>query len=101
MRAEIPTTGAIPHVRVAAPLRLTGAKELKKGELQARSLAFGEGIITKAPPSEVDLSGYWILPGIVDLHGDAIERHLAPRPSAPFAKETVSPARTAISQQTV
>ena len=31
------------------PLRLTGAKVLKKGELQARSLAFGEGIITKDP----------------------------------------------------
>lgn len=70
------------------PLRLTGAKVLKNGEMQARSLAFAEGIITKGPLPEVDLSGYWILPGIIDLHGDAFERHLAPRPSAPFDKET-------------
>ena len=32
----------------------------------------------------LDLAGYMVLPGIIDLHGDAFERHLAPRPSAPF-----------------
>ncbi|WP_299425258.1 alpha-D-ribose 1-methylphosphonate 5-triphosphate diphosphatase [uncultured Shimia sp.] len=31
---------------------------------------------------EVDLRGYQILPGIVDLHGDGFERHLAPRRGA-------------------
>ncbi len=36
------------------------------------------------PLPEIDLTGYLILPGIVDLHGDAFERHIAPRPSAPF-----------------
>jgi alpha-D-ribose 1-methylphosphonate 5-triphosphate diphosphatase len=30
------------------------------------------------------LGGYFILPGIIDLHGDAFERHIAPRPKAPF-----------------
>ena len=30
----------------------------------------------------VDLSGYIVLPGIVDVHGDAFERHLAPRRGA-------------------
>lgn len=30
----------------------------------------------------VDLSGYLVLPGIVDLHGDGFERHLAPRRGA-------------------
>ncbi len=29
-----------------------------------------------------DLSGYQLLPGIVDLHGDGFERHLAPRRGA-------------------
>lgn len=29
-----------------------------------------------------DLSGYMILPGIIDLHGDGFERHLAPRRGA-------------------
>jgi alpha-D-ribose 1-methylphosphonate 5-triphosphate diphosphatase len=32
----------------------------------------------------VDLSGYLILPGIIDLHGDGFEHPLAPRPRAPF-----------------
>ncbi|MFN3607331.1 MAG: alpha-D-ribose 1-methylphosphonate 5-triphosphate diphosphatase, partial [Cypionkella sp.] len=30
--------------------------------------------------------GYLLLPGIVDLHGDGFERHLSPRPTAPFEK---------------
>lgn len=30
----------------------------------------------------IDLTGYHLLPGIVDLHGDAFERHLAPRRGA-------------------
>ncbi len=66
------------------PLRLTGADILRDGCLQRRSIAIAEGRITRGPLPEVDLSGYLVLPGIVDLHGDAFERHIAPRPSAPF-----------------
>lgn len=66
------------------PLRFTGAHILRDGEMQQRSLAIRNGRITKGPLPEVDLSGYLILPGIIDLHGDAFERHMAPRPSAPF-----------------
>ena len=65
-------------------LRLTGATVLRDGTLQNRSVALEDGRITKGPLPEVDLRGYYILPGIIDLHGDAFERHLAPRPSAPF-----------------
>ncbi|ALG90679.1 MAG: alpha-D-ribose 1-methylphosphonate 5-triphosphate diphosphatase [Pseudomonadota bacterium] len=70
--------------QVLHPLRFTGATILRDGELQQRSLAIADGRITKGPLPEVDLSGYLILPGIIDLHGDAFERHIAPRPSAPF-----------------
>lgn len=66
------------------PLRLTGAQILRDGQLQARSIALAEGRITRGPLPEVDLTGYLILPGIVDLHGDGFERHITPRPSAPF-----------------
>ena len=31
-----------------------------------------------------DASGLWVLPGIVDLHGDAFERQLQPRPGVAF-----------------
>jgi alpha-D-ribose 1-methylphosphonate 5-triphosphate diphosphatase len=66
------------------PMRLTGAHVLRDGEFQRRSLSFAEGQITRGPLPEVDLSGYLVLPGIIDLHGDGFERHLSPRPTAPF-----------------
>ncbi|EPX80381.1 Metal-dependent hydrolase involved in phosphonate metabolism [Salipiger mucosus DSM 16094] len=62
-------------------MRLTGATILRDGALQQRSLVIEDGRITKGPLPEVDMSGYLILPGIVDLHGDAFERHIAPRPT--------------------
>lgn len=71
-------------VQHLSPLRFTGAKILRDGAMQQRSLSVAEGRITKGPLPEVDLSGYLILPGIIDLHGDAFERHVAPRPTAPF-----------------
>lgn len=66
------------------PLRLTGAEVLRDGALQRRSLSLAEGRIVRGPLPEVDLSGYLILPGIVDLHGDGFEHQLYPRPGANF-----------------
>ena len=66
------------------PLRLVGAQILRDGEMQRRSLAIAGGRITKGPLPEVDMAGFYLMPGIIDLHGDAFERHIAPRPSAPF-----------------
>ena len=51
-----------------SPLRLTGARILRNGQMQRRSLAVARGRITKGPLPEVDLTGYLVLPGIVDLH---------------------------------
>jgi len=47
-----------------------------------------DGVFCDAPAPECDFSGFLLLPGIVDLHGDAFERHIAPRPSAPFPIES-------------
>lgn len=66
------------------PLRMTGATILRDGAMQQRSIGLAEGKITRGPLPEVDLSGFLVLPGIIDLHGDSFERHMAPRPSAPF-----------------
>ncbi len=52
-----------------AALRLTGALVLRDGALQQRSVAIQRGLISKGPLPEVDLSGYLILPGIIDLMG--------------------------------
>ncbi|SFM68447.1 alpha-D-ribose 1-methylphosphonate 5-triphosphate diphosphatase [Shimia aestuarii] len=65
-------------------VRLTGGTVLVDGEMQDRTLTVDRGQIADGPLPEVDLSGYLLLPGIIDLHGDAFERHIAPRPSAPF-----------------
>jgi len=32
----------------------------------------------------INAHGLWALPGIIDLHGDAFERHISPRPSVSF-----------------
>lgn len=65
-------------------LRLTGALVLADGGLQDTALTLSGGLIAEHAAPEVDLSGYWVLPGIVDLHGDGFEHHLRPRPTAPF-----------------
>ena len=64
-------------------LDLTGAQVLGKDGLDRRPLSIAEGVIVDAPQKRaVDLSGYMVLPGIVDVHGDGFERHLAPRRGA-------------------
>ena len=61
------------------PLRLTGARILRDGTMQRRSIAFARGRITKGPLPEVALPGCLVLPGIVDLHMALPE---APGPSS-------------------
>lgn len=51
------------------PMRLTGATVLRDGALQDRSVALSGGRITRGPLPEVDLGGYLVLPGMIDLHG--------------------------------
>ncbi len=78
------------HAEAANPepalpdVRLTGALVLQGDALHDTALTLSDGVIADHPAPEVDLSGYWLLPGIVDLHGDGFDRHLRPRPSAPF-----------------
>ena len=68
----------------ALALRLTGAEVLRPEGLSDAPLCFADGRIVDddAGLREVDLSGYMVLPGIVDAHGDGFERHLAPRRGA-------------------
>lgn len=58
------------------PLRLTGATVLRDGAMQQRTVAVADGRISAGPYPAVDLSGYYILPGIVDLSSDALVRHM-------------------------
>jgi alpha-D-ribose 1-methylphosphonate 5-triphosphate diphosphatase len=54
--------------------------------MSGSALTIANGLIAEGAAREIDLSGYLLLPGILDLHGDGFERHLSPRPSAPFEK---------------
>ncbi|WP_386175452.1 alpha-D-ribose 1-methylphosphonate 5-triphosphate diphosphatase [Sulfitobacter sp. R86518] len=64
-------------------VEFTGAHVLGADVLEPRRLAVAQGLITDvAQTTRVDLDGYMIVPGIVDVHGDGFERHLAPRRGA-------------------
>lgn len=64
-------------------LRLTGAQVLMPEQLVDVPLCIANGRVTADTPGrEIDLSGFLILPGMVDIHGDAFEKHLAPRRGA-------------------
>nr|WP_249200577.1 alpha-D-ribose 1-methylphosphonate 5-triphosphate diphosphatase [Thetidibacter halocola] len=64
-------------------MTFAGARVLRPGGWDSAPLSIADGIITDAPESHViDLTGYSILPGIVDAHGDGFERHMAPRRGA-------------------
>jgi alpha-D-ribose 1-methylphosphonate 5-triphosphate diphosphatase len=64
-------------------LDLTGAQVLHPQGLCDAPLSFAKGRIVDGPVGRaVDLTGFMVLPGIVDLHGDGFERHLAQRRGA-------------------
>jgi alpha-D-ribose 1-methylphosphonate 5-triphosphate diphosphatase len=68
---------------MTAALRLVGAQVLTPGGLAEVPLSLADGVITDGGAGrEVDLSGFLVLPGIVDAHGDGFEKHLAPRRGA-------------------
>ena len=65
------------------PLRLTGAQVLTPSGLQERALELDGGLIVDTCAGrDIDLSGVWVMPGLVDVHGDAFDIHLAPRRGA-------------------
>lgn len=63
-------------------LRLTGAQVLRASGLENGAIAMADGVLTDSASRDVDASGYMILPGIIDLHGDGFEHHMAPRRGA-------------------
>lgn len=68
----------------ALALDLEGGQVLwPDGGLRRDRLSLADGRIVRAAQGRtVDLTGYLVLPGIVDLHGDGFEHHVAPRRGA-------------------
>lgn len=62
------------------------ARLILENEILTGSLAIKNGVIvdvdtgTSVPKGAVDLQGDYLAPGLVELHTDNLERHLAPRP---------------------
>ncbi|MFO1033345.1 MAG: alpha-D-ribose 1-methylphosphonate 5-triphosphate diphosphatase [Hyphomicrobiales bacterium] len=75
---------------------LRGGKVLlESGEFSVLDVLAEDGCIARlgtglrcAGALELDASGCLVLPGIVDIHGDAFERNIMPRPRVMFALET-------------
>lgn len=64
-------------------MKLTGARVLTPEGFTDETVSIDAGrIAATAEGHSVDLSGLWILPGMIDLHGDGFERHIAPRRGA-------------------
>lgn len=67
----------------AVDLTFEGAQVLRPEGLVDTALSISEGVIADAPVGRrIDARGFRLLPGIIDLHGDAFEKHLAPRRGA-------------------
>ncbi|ROU00314.1 amidohydrolase family protein [Histidinibacterium lentulum] len=73
------------------PLRLTGATVLRDGGLQDRTVAIAGGRISAGPYPAVDLSGFFILPGMVDLSVRALDRD-GPPPTETSARAALAEA---------
>ena len=65
-------------------LTFKNAKVLWSGGFSQEPISMSGDRIVDGNFKPIDLSGYLILPGIVDMHGDAFDHHIAPRPSAPL-----------------
>lgn len=64
-------------------LNLAGGRVFWPDRPAIDTVSFENGKIVSEPVGRaVDLTGYLVLPGIVDLHGDGFERHMAPRRGA-------------------
>ena len=67
-------------------VRLSNARLVLKGAVLQGSITITDGVITEiaegthVPADALDCSGDHIIPGLVELHTDNLERHLEPRP---------------------
>lgn len=73
-------------------LRITGGRALLDGRFEETPLAVDDGVIaelgTDTPArATLDAHGLLVLPGIVDIHGDAFERQMMPRPHVAVATD--------------
>lgn len=61
---------------------ISGGRALREGRIDRTDVALAEGRIVASAPNarRFDATGLLVLPGLVDIHGDAHERQMQPRP---------------------
>jgi alpha-D-ribose 1-methylphosphonate 5-triphosphate diphosphatase len=72
-------------------IRIDGGRALVEGSLEDTTIHLDSdtGVVTgigtdSTAERMIDASGFLVLPGIVDIHGDAFERQMMPRPRVAF-----------------
>jgi alpha-D-ribose 1-methylphosphonate 5-triphosphate diphosphatase len=75
-----------PPTRAKRPIRVTGGHVLALGSFATIDLMIRDGLIVDHVDHvpgvlDVDARGLYVLPGIIDIHGDGFERLVHPRPS--------------------
>ena len=92
-QAQAPATPAVPlrAGRVVGATLLTHARIVLPDQvIEDGALLLDDGLIVAIDPinsgtaHEVDLAGAWLMPGLIDLHGDAFEKEVEPRPKVGF-----------------
>ncbi|MEL7344070.1 MAG: alpha-D-ribose 1-methylphosphonate 5-triphosphate diphosphatase [Pseudomonadota bacterium] len=80
----------LSHLPVTAePVRLTNAQVVLPDQVITGGVTIQDGVITEittgpSGPGAMDLGGDFLIPGLVELHTDNLERHLEPRPGVRF-----------------
>ena len=71
------------------PVRLTNARLVLPHQVISGGITIEDEVITEitrgpSAPGAIDLGGDFLIPGLVELHTDNLERHLEPRPGVRF-----------------
>jgi len=69
---------------------IEGGSALLEGAFADTPVTISNGVFSGGPDAgatRIDARGLYVLPGIVDIHGDAFEQALMPRPRVPMAPE--------------
>mgnify|MGYP001264923795 FL=1 len=72
----------LSDLRIVLPDRV-----LARGAVQIQDGVITEIVEGSAPGDMPSLEGLTLLPGLIDIHGDMLERDIEPRPSARFPTE--------------
>src|SRR5215468_5652141 len=73
-------------------IRIEGGRVLVGDRFEDATVCTDDGLIdavgeASRAAATIDARGLMVLPGVVDIHGDAFERQLMPRPGVHFAMD--------------